>query len=704
MATITGTAGNDTLVGTAEDDFLLLGPGSDSVDGGAGRDVLQLAPGAVETLGLGPGPHVYNVEPGRITDASGTINTVFTNVETVLLADQSGADVIVNHQPTGVTVQVQVSRGNFTINGSAAGGGEIVIVDVVGGAPLIASASDRNTLKLTQSGRTDVTARQIESVLIESSDSSSGVLFDSTIISSVRPRFFFVGTDRTDIINGGAESATILVRGSADDADRLRGGGGSTIYTIRSLTQVGMNGQILDFSVSDQINLADNFSTGVLPQFIGTSDFSGVAGQVRYAFVDATTVLLADTDGDRVADQRLTLANGRFYLDQFATNQLRTFFTPALIGTDGADSLVGTDSADILLGLGDNDTLRGGAGNDTLDGGSGVDHMFDSEGVNTFLVDNPADLVSGGGYAIVIASVNYTIRSLVAELRAAPGTAPINLTGTQDFQLVVGNDGDNILNGLSVGTLPGQALSTGDTLIGLGGNDTFAVQNSFTIVTEATGGGIDTIFASVDYTLQAGSEIEVLSAANQTGTEPLRFTGNEFAQTIVGNFGANALRGGGGADTLIGLRGDDSYTVDTTGTVIREAAGEGFDTLVVTAGAANFLLNGGASVEMLRAEAGSAPINIGGNEFSQRIEGNDGANILSSGGGGGVDTMVGGLGDDVYRVFATGDVIEDMGGFDTVFASGTSYFLYSTAEVEYLSPASRPAPRPSTWSAMARAR
>jgi Ca2+-binding RTX toxin-like protein len=35
-------------------------------------------------------------------------------------------------------------------------------------------------------------------------------------------------------------------------------------------------------------------------------------------------------------------------------------------------------------------------------------------------------------------------------------------------------------------------------------------------------------------------------------------------------------------------------------------------------------------------------------------------------------------------VFATGDVIEDTGGFDTVFASGTSYFLYSTAAVEYL--------------------
>jgi Ca2+-binding RTX toxin-like protein len=110
--------------------------------------------------------------------------------------------------------------------------------------------------------------------------------------------------------------------------------------------------------------------------------------------------------------------------------------------------------------------------------------------------------------------------------------------------------------------------------------------------------------------------------------------------------------------------------------------------------AANYLLNAGAEVELLRAEAGSAPINIGGNGFSQRIEGNDGANILSSGGGGGVDTMAGGLGDDTYRVFATGDVIDDTGGFDTVYASGTSYFLYSTAAVEYLSTSEQAATTP----------
>ena len=158
--------------------------------------------------------------------------------------------------------------------------------------------------------------------------------------------------------------------------------------------------------------------------------------------------------------------------------------------------------------------------------------------------------------------------------------------------------------------------------------------------------------------------------------------GTKFADTIIGNAVANRLDGGGGADTLIGLTGDDTYVVSSTDTVIREERGEGNDTVIVSALA--YQLAADAEVETLSAAAGTAAINIAGNGFSQVINGNDGANILSTGGGA-PDTMNGGLGDDIYRVFSTGDVINDTGGFDTVYASGTSYFLYSTASVEYLS-------------------
>ena len=41
------------------------------------------------------------------------------------------------------------------------------------------------------------------------------------------------------------------------------------------------------------------------------------------------------------------------------------------------------------------------------------------------------------------------------------------------------------------------------------GNDTYYVDNAADKVFEAVGGGSDTVFASVNYTLQAGQEVEI---------------------------------------------------------------------------------------------------------------------------------------------------------------------------------------------------
>ncbi len=70
----------------------------------------------------------------------------------------------------------------------------------------------------------------------------------------------------------------------------------------------------------------------------------------------------------------------------------------------------------------------------------------------------------------------------------------LNLTGNNFANDIRGNNGNNGLNG-GVGA---------DTMRGFAGNDSYIVDNAGDVVIEAVGGGTDTVFASVSYTLAVG--------------------------------------------------------------------------------------------------------------------------------------------------------------------------------------------------------
>ena len=357
-------------------------------------------------------------------------------------------------------------------------------------------------------------------------------------------------------------------------------------------------------------------------------------------------------------------------------------------GGPGNDTIQGDEGNDLLRGGDGRDNISGGDGDDTIFGGAGEDGIIGGPGYDTVYVDDERDVASE--VELIIASVDYNASfyaNRAFEIRAAQGTAPINLFGNGFVNLIVGNDGNNVLRGVT-----NLDTSRGDTLAGGRGDDTYGYLSPGSYIREEANAGFDVIFTddSFDMASQTSGNVEVLSAADQTATTNITLRGDRFSETIIGNYGNNTIWSEGGRDTLIGLRGDDTYYVYSTETEVREAAGEGFDTIVVQRVTFNYKLMAGSAVEVLTVEFPESAVdntNIEGNEFSQRIIGGNGNNILSSGGGGGVDTLIGMLGDDIYRVFATGDVIEDTGGFDTVYASGTSYFLYAAAAIEYLSAA-----------------
>ena len=337
----------------------------------------------------------------------------------------------------------------------------------------------------------------------------------------------------------------------------------------------------------------------------------------------------------------------------------------------------------VLFGNSFTQTITGNSMNNMLGAGPGAVDMSGFAGNDSYFVNNANDRVfeSGGqGYDVVYASLTYLLPSNqeIEVLSAASliGTSAINLEGNQLNQLIYGNNGANNLNG-GLGA---------DTLIGLGGDDTYRVVDGRERILEDAGQGRDVVYTSVSYVLSSGASIEVLSTASLAGTTAINLTGNELAQEIYGNAGANSLRGGGGADLLLGLGGDDAYYIDGGIERVIENGGEGRDVVYASV---SFTLEAGSHVEVLSTAslAGSDAIHLTGNALAQELYGNAGGNILN--GGGGADLLIGGGGADFF------DFTTALGGgnVDTIvdMAAGSDKIRLDDAVFAGLAPGALPA-------------
>lgn len=254
------------------------------------------------------------------------------------------------------------------------------------------------------------------------------------------------------------------------------------------------------------------------------------------------------------------------------------------------------------------------------------------------------------------------------------------INGTADNDILEGTSGNDTLDG----------LGGSDTMSGGLGNDTYRVDSLTDVVTELDGGGNDTVISLVDINgLPDNIENGTLDA---NGISNVYVYGNDLNNLLIGNARANQIGGGGGADTMIGGAGSDSYEVNHTGDVVIEYAGQGTDSINSTI---NYALGLGSNVENLVLQ-GAARLGTG-NELNNLLYGSDEAtgtagNVLNGlagndtliGGASSNDTMSGGIGNDIYEVRQSGDVIiERTGeGLDGV-ASYADYTL--SANIEDLS-------------------
>ena len=316
-----------------------------------------------------------------------------------------------------------------------------------------------------------------------------------------------------------------------------------------------------------------------------------------------------------------------------------------------------------------NDILLGGRGNDRLIGGEDFDTADYSDSDAAVTISLLTGLISGG----------FATGDLLSSIENLTGSDfDDNLTGDLGKNVLMGGAGNDLLNG----------RNGADGLHGGAGNDTMLVDNAGDRVFENAGEGIaDRVAANVNYTLTAGAEVELFTTTSVNGTKPLQLTGNEFAQTIIGNAGDNVLNDGnvGGSDLLRGLGGNDVYIVRNMGTLIEEVASQGSNDRV--AASTDYALGAGVHVERLSttSNGGLANINLTGNALAQTIIGNAGRNVLHDGGPGASNVLRGLEGDDLYRIYNSGDVVieEALGGFDRI-ASAVDYVLAAGVHVEQL--------------------
>jgi len=229
---------------------------------------------------------------------------------------------------------------------------------------------------------------------------------------------------------------------------------------------------------------------------------------------------------------------------------------PEVPGGSGNDSLTGTAGADVLDGGDGNDMLFGLAGVDLLIGGAGDDTLQGGSGLDAYDGGSGSDTVSYSG-----ASKGLSVDLGSGLTRLADGDEQLvsieNLIGGSGNDTLIGDAGVNRLEGGAgndlLSGMAGEDLLLGgagdDWLQGGAGNDIYdGGTGSDTVSYSGAGKSVYADLGNNLARLVEGDE-ELISIENVIG--------GRANDTLIGDGEANRLEGGSGNDLLRGLAGDD---------------------------------------------------------------------------------------------------------------------------------------------------
>jgi Ca2+-binding RTX toxin-like protein len=603
-----GGDGNDTLIGQDGDDTLWGGLGQDEMQGGAGDDayfvdnkfdaVIEDEDEGHDTVGTslndyeltGNVEDLYFAGSGDFHGEGNSLdNAIFGGDDNDVLDGAAGAD---------------------SLFGGA--GNDVYIVDNFDDAVYEEDGQGVDTVETTVSstkwdaagnGTANKLADNVENLTYTGHENFVGVGNElDNIITGGQRNDMLLGLSGNDALNGGSGN-DMLFGGLGDD--RLYGGAGADLL-------VGQDGvdRLEGGAGNDSYVLLDGWdNSDVIAEKVHAGVDEVLTNLEHYALgdnVENLTFINIETPPAFSDDGELALL----------TNQASLTINPAGldhigVGNDLANIITGGSGNDTLYGNGGSDTLDGGAGNDVLDGGSGNDTMAGGAGDDIYYVDRSGDKVvedAGEGHDTVYSSYSScTLSSNVEDLhytgtRSFTGTgnkldneiwggdAKDTLKGLEGDDILHGGAGDDKLNG-GAGDDKLYGDSGDDTMNGGNGSDDYWVDSAGDKVLETSSsaaGGVDTVHASVDYTLSGSSYVENLiledgateGVGNGLDNSISVDDGNSANCQLRGGAGNDTLTGGSEADHLFGGAGDDTLN-----------GGAGNDTLTGDAGKDTFVFN-----------------------------------------------------------------------------------------------------------------
>ena len=636
---LSGSLGNDVLIGSSGSEFLTATRGVDQLYGNGGTDILiaeNLAPygGSPSTFNFagdifdgGDGIDVLEIGgPVNLTAATIT-NMERLYLEPAFVAPMPGTNSI---PPSYLTITASQASSGFAADTLLLGAG-IVEIQVGSGQSLDVSGWHLGTNSTVTVNITGTSGNE----------TITGTGGDDTIN----------GRGGVDVIHAGAGNDAIVLDTQLGFGSVLDGGDGfDTLVLGPPAGSPGLFGQ-------NQVVYSPYFPTTLtsieaITFLSGPNDFVGAIIVEQQRAASGLNTLIGGAGRDVLYDvvftpdtytmPNFTLVNWTSNIGDIHSDIVTLVVSPQSGGDYVLNARDGLASTQSLIGGSGNDILNGSSGSDFLDGRGGVNQLYGNGGNDALLIQNTRPF---GG-----ALTTYTYAGSLFD--GGAGTDAIEVGGRVDFQGTLVSIERIFFDPAFTATAPGQSsfdparlILTRDQTTGLATN--LSLFGNGTLEVNLSAGQS---FSASAYTVDAGYTVGLILNGS-TGNETI--IGSVTSDRITGGDGDDLIEGRGSNDTIDGGNGIDTASyVNASGAVIVDLGGgtasgaDGNDTLV--------------SIE-----------NITGSAFNDTLYGNSSANTIDGGAGddglygfGGNDALLGGNGNDFLRGGNGDDTINGGAGFD----------------------------------------